>query len=317
MQATLAADIEAHNQERIADARAAVAEIRKTEAKAAADAESEMLRRAKNDREIIDSYDAKRAAAEEFRAAEMEGWNVFYDSMMTGAEDAFGMISDAHEDAANTVLETAQTATATAEEALAEAEESGDAAAIAHAQNELAKVEASAEAAQAIATTKMAAAVRAFRAEQAAGVASVAMSTAQAIMAALVPPPVGYGPIAGAAAAAGLTALGAVQVAGIMAQEPPSFHTGGMVRGDETSAVLRKGEGVLTAQGVRQVGGPSGLNAANSGRGGSSPVVVQHVYKHRNLDTVVVDHLKQNTALRKATSASRARGRRNPYNGSL
>lgn len=312
--ATLAADIEAHNQERIADAKAAVAAIRETEAKAAAEAEAEMLERAETERA---AWEERTAAAAEFRAAELEGWGVFYESMTQGAEDAFGMIADAHEDAANEVLETAQAATAAAEEALSEAEDSGDAAAIAHAQNELAKVQASEEAAQAIATTKMEAAVRAFRAEQAASVASVLMSTAQAVIAALVPPPIGYGPIAGPAAAAGLTALGAVQVAGIMAQEPPSFHTGGMIRNDETAAVLRKGEGVLTAQGVRQVGGPGGVADANAGRGSSSPVVVQHVYKHRNLDTVVVDHLKTNSALRKATSSSRARGRRNPYNGSL
>ena len=257
------------------------------------------------------------ADAAEYRAAELEGWDVFYGSMMQGAEQAFGLIADAHEDAANEVLETAEDATAAAEDALAEAEESGNEAAIAHAQNELAKTEASEEAAQEIATVKMASAVRAFHAEQAASVASVAMSTAQAIMAALVPPPIGYGPIAGPAAAAGLAAQGAVQVAGIMAQEPPSFHTGGMVRADERGAILRAGEGVLTAQGVRNVGGAGGVSAANAGRQAAAPVVVQHVYKHRNLDTVVVDHLKTNSALRKATSSSRARGRRNPYNGSL
>jgi len=317
VQATLAADIEEHNAQRVTDAKAAIAETRKAEADAASAAEDEMLRRAANEREIVAAYEDRAAAAAEYRAAELEGWDVFYSSMMQGAEQAFGLIADAHEDAANEVLETAEDATAAAEDALAETEESGDASAIAHAQNELAKTEASEEAAQEIATVKMASAVRAFHAEQAASVASVAMSTAQAIMAALVPPPIGYGPIAGPAAAAGLAALGAVQVAGIMAQEPPSFHTGGMVRADERAAILRAGEGVLTAQGVRNVGGAGGVTAANAGRQAGAPVVVQHVYKHRNLDTVVVDHLKTNSALRKATSSSRARGRRNPYNGSL
>lgn len=255
---------------------------------------------------------ANRAAHAEHVSDLQEGYQILGESMAEAAELAFGALSDMHAAAAEDILETADASVAAAEETLSAAEESGNAAAIAAAELELEKAKIAQDAAEKSAQTKMDAAVVAFRLEQSAAVASIAMSTAQAVMAAYT-----LGPVAGAAATAGLIALGATQAAVVLAQEPPSLHTGGVIGNDERLIKARVGEGVLTQQGVRNVGGVQGVTAANAGAASSQPMVIQHVYKHKALDTVVSDHLKKNTSLRAATSSSRPRGRTNPYNGSL
>jgi len=84
------------------------------------------------------------------------------------------------------------------------------------------------------------------------------------------------GPVFGPPAAIAIGALSAVQVGLIAAQEPPEFHEGGMVTDrerrrapgpdqGEVNATLKVGEGVLTAAGVRRLGGASVLAALNSG----------------------------------------------------
>ena len=159
------------------------------------------------------------------------------------------------------------------------------------------------------------AAQKAFKLEQAAAVSAITINTALAmadVWAKHAANPV----LAGALTAVAGAAM-ATQMAAVAGAEPPSLHVGGMIRNDETAAVLRKGEGVLTAQGVRNIGGPGGVASANSGGGRSAPMVVQHVYQHRHLDTVVKDHLKRNTALKRATASGRSRGRTNPYSGSI
>jgi hypothetical protein len=111
----------------------------------------------------------------------------------------------------------------------------------------------------------------AFRAAKGIAYASALINVAQGVTAALtLPPPLG--PIAAVA----VGAAGAVQIATIAATEP-SFHQGGMV-GDLAPDEIRgprmtTGEGVLTARGVRSVGGPSAVQAANEGRssGAASP----------------------------------------------
>lgn len=111
----------------------------------------------------------------------------------------------------------------------------------------------------------------AFRAAKGVALASAVINVAQGITSALtLPPPLGQ------IAAVTVGAAGAVQIATIAATEP-SFHQGGMV-GDLAPDEIRgprmtTGEGVLTARGVRSVGGPSAVQAANEGRssGAASP----------------------------------------------
>lgn len=117
--------------------------------------------------------------------------------------------------------------------------------------------------------------LRAFYVQKAAAIASIAVSTAQAVMAtyaalAAVPP-------VAVAAAAAVGALGAVQI-GLVASEQPQFEKGGVVteedrrrspgtaRGASVNADLHVGEGVLTAQrGMAAVGGEAGLRLLNMG----------------------------------------------------
>jgi hypothetical protein len=113
-----------------------------------------------------------------------------------------------------------------------------------------------------------AAATKAFRIQQAAALAEAAVAGYQAVIQALT-----LGPIAGPIAAAAMSAAVGLQVAAIASQSPPSFHRGGLV-GDgpragadpsERLAVVRQGEGVLTAQGVAAAGGREGLARLNGG----------------------------------------------------
>ena len=120
-----------------------------------------------------------------------------------------------------------------------------------------------------------AAAIKAFNINKALSLVQVAIDGAQAIMKAIAmfgPPPSPMG-MAGIAAAGTITAI---QAALIATQKPPSFHTGGIVRDgltpagkgpDEVLALVRKKEGILTAQGVRDVGGEPGVRALNRGAG--------------------------------------------------
>jgi hypothetical protein len=101
-------------------------------------------------------------------------------------------------------------------------------------------------------------------------IAQAIINTAQAVTAALTIP------VVGKAVAVAVGIAGGLQVAKIAATEP-SFHQGGMV-GDMAPDEIRgprmtTGEGVLTSRGVRSVGGPSAVQAANEGRssGAASP----------------------------------------------
>jgi hypothetical protein len=111
--------------------------------------------------------------------------------------------------------------------------------------------------------------------------------------------------------------IGAAQI-GLIAAKQPSFHTGGMMRAptqpDEYGATLRRGEGVLTPQGVQSVGGPRGLDALNrgGGMGGGGMAVV--ALGHRVYDDLTTSRLADPqspmaVALRKASN-SPIRGRR-------
>ena len=150
---------------------------------------------------------------------------------------------------------------------------------------------------------------RAFRLQKAANLSQIAMNTAVAVMRAFSD----TGPIAGPAFAATIGALGATQAAIVAAQEPPTMHLGGMIKPDERMIRARVGEGVLTQQGMNAIGGEAGLRAANGGAGVGGSIVVQQVYKHRVLDTVLTDSIKRGGPITAELNKRNRRGRRNPH----
>ena len=169
------------------------------------------------------------------------------------------------------------------------------------------------------------AAIGMFRLEKSAALSQIAMHTAAGVMRSFDDLPLPAALIA----SAGIVALGAAQAAVVASQPPPEIaHTGaivgmGAVAGggglgpDERMVRARVGEGVLTPQAVRAVGGADGVAALNSGRGGGAPIVVAQVYRGRVLDVAIQDQLGRQSALRRATAPSRPRGRKNVYNGAL
>ena len=151
-----------------------------------------------------------------------------------------------------------------------------------------------------------------FKLNKSLRIAEAIMGTASAAAQALASPP---GPPSTIPLAALTAALGAVQIARI-ANEQPSFHQGGMVTGlqpDERSAVLRTGEGVLTAQGVAAAGGPQGVNALNQGSAGGQPLTVVFTASNRVMDGAVYNAMRSGAQLRSVTRDLRPRGRRNIY----
>jgi hypothetical protein len=120
------------------------------------------------------------------------------------------------------------------------------------------------------------AALTAFRVQQAAAIATAVVNTALGVTQALasMPPPVSF-------VQAGLVAAaGAVSIAEIASQKPPSFALGGIMPSTGGPAILHPGEGVLSAGAVDNMGGASALDALNSrsAMGGGGAVVVQ--WKH-------------------------------------
>lgn len=115
-----------------------------------------------------------------------------------------------------------------------------------------------------------------FRANQAAAVADIVMSTAQAVAAA----PAQYGPFAPAAIPA-IVASGAVQLGIVAAQKPP-LHMGGIVQPlapDEQNRTLLSGEAVLDRATTRRLG-EDGINRLQNGKSGGPDVIVISPFKH-------------------------------------
>ena len=158
---------------------------------------------------------------------------------------------------------------------------------------------------------------KAFRIRQAASMAEVTMSTASAIMQAYAQ----LGPVGGSIAAAGLAALGGVQIGVIAAEKPPAFHRGGMVRQadpGEVPARLRPGEGVLTRQGVAAIGGGDALDEANRGaatRQASPPTVVQLVMSGQVIESAIQTNQRRGGSLSAALVYHAPAGRSSHYRG--
>ena len=115
-----------------------------------------------------------------------------------------------------------------------------------------------------------------FRANQAAALADIYMSTAQAVAAA----PAQYGPFAPAAIPA-IVAGGAVQAGVVLSQKPP-LHMGGIVQPlapDEQSRTLLTGESVLDRATTRRLG-QDGINKLQNGNINGPDVIVMSPFKH-------------------------------------
>jgi len=119
------------------------------------------------------------------------------------------------------------------------------------------------------------AAIAAFVVSKAASLGQAVINTALAVSlawATVIPP-------ANIAAAIAAGVAGAIQIATIAAQPPPSFHTGGIVGGnDEMQITALKGEGVVNRMGMSTIGEDT-LNAINRGQNplGGTVTVIQKV----------------------------------------
>lgn len=125
--------------------------------------------------------------------------------------------------------------------------------------------------------------------------AAFAMSVVQAalgvaVASASAPPPLNIPAIIQSAVA------GAAATASIVAAPPPKFHAG-TARVDEVNATLKKGEAVLSTQGV-SAAGRDAIGRWNSGRdsGQGSPAVVMQ-YRHQVFNRFIRDNLRMNTPL--------------------
>lgn len=154
---------------------------------------------------------------------------------------------------------------------------------------------------------------KAFRAQQAADIAGIGMSTAAAIMRAYASI---KDPVSASVAAAAIAALGGVQAGVVASTSPPTFDLGGMVpmgtqagSGRHVGATVEAGEGVLTRQGVRAIGGEEAVAAANRGQSSGGSTSVNLMLRHKVLDVILTEH-----AGRGGTGSTRST-RTNPYRG--
>ena len=158
----------------------------------------------------------------------------------------------------------------------------------------------------------------AFKASQKTQIATAIMSGANAAIGALAPPPVGLGPNAAGIAMAGLVATTTAAQVGVIANQKPSFHQGGMIPGQGDQMITAQGgEAVLNRAAVASLGGESGVDSLNAGGAAGGAVVVQMVYKQRVLDELIVDNLAKGGPLKRAINDSSRRARRGRIGGRL
>ena len=122
------------------------------------------------------------------------------------------------------------------------------------------------------------------------------------------PASIGFMIAAGVASGAALVGVIAKAAAG------PSFHRGGMAP-DEMQARVRRGEGVLTPQGVDSAGGREGVSRLNAGdRQDERPLVVVNQIGPRAYDAMVTRSLDSEGPFRSLVRGLSARpGAWRPY----
>ena len=157
----------------------------------------------------------------------------------------------------------------------------------------------------------------AYEKKKALEIANAIISGASASIAALAPPPVGLGPVAGAFLVPAIAATTAMQIATI-SQQSPSFHQGGIVGGmGDQPITAQGGEVILNRSAVAALGGAQAADSLNDGGSAGGTVVVQMTYKQRVFDQVVVDNLAKGGPLRSALNRAQRRGRRGRIGGRL
>ena len=137
------------------------------------------------------------------------------------------------------------------------------------------------------------AALDAWRTQKALALTAASINTALAVINAFATAP---NIIMGAVLAVVAGAAGAVAIASIAAEQPPSFHSGGIlrasdVRGATMDSVMvraKPGEGVLSTSGVAAAGGPDGVDALNAGRGSGGTTV--NVIRFGTRTTEAISH---------------------------
>jgi hypothetical protein len=148
-----------------------------------------------------------------------------------------------------------------------------------------------------------------FAANKAFALAQAGINTALAISQAIATN--AGNPIALGIAVGLASVLGLAQVAAIAAAKPPKFHRGGMAP-DESPAVLRAGEAVLTPSAANRIGGEDGVRRLNRGEAAapsSSVVVVQ--LGHEVVGAAVERHMARPDApVRRAMRRGMPAGRR-------
>ena len=138
------------------------------------------------------------------------------------------------------------------------------------------------------------AALEAFNTQKALAIVAASINTALAVINAFATAP---NIIMGAVMAVVAGAAGAVAIASIAAEQPPSFHSGGIlrasdVRGATMDSVMvraKPGEGILSTSGVAAAGGADGVDALNAGRGGSRGTTV-NVIRFGTRTTEAISH---------------------------
>lgn len=149
-------------------------------------------------------------------------------------------------------------------------------------------------------------ALRQFRASKAAAIAEATINGAVAITRTLA----SLGPIAGALAAAGISASTAAQI-GVIASQKPAFDRGGMIQGgtrmaDQVPINALPGEAVLSRGAVRAVGGQAGVDRLNRGESTAPQVIAVETYKH--FGRFVSDELGRAGVLQRAMLSGRPVG---------
>ncbi|MAH45429.1 hypothetical protein CMI37_06345 [Candidatus Pacearchaeota archaeon] len=165
------------------------------------------------------------------------------------------------------------------------------------------------------------AALEAFERQKALSIVNATIATALAVIQALATAP---NIIVGIVLAIAAGVAGAVSIASIASQQPPQLHSGGMVpalgaasqAGDEMMIRARRGEAVLSPQGVSAAGGEQGvaaLNRGSSSAGGGTTVNLIRVGP-RTTEAIMHDTLRvPSSRLSRAIGSVRPRvGRHDP-----
>ena len=144
---------------------------------------------------------------------------------------------------------------------------------------------------------------RLFNIQKGASIADATINGAVAITRALAD----LGPIAGAVAAAAITATTAAQIS-LIAQQEPAFDTGGIVRGglmansgDQMSARVLPGEAILNRSATDRIG-EQGINALNGGAGLGGVTVVP---AYRHFDRFIRDEYRKGGSFRRIVTRER------------